>query len=164
METCCIFSCLFVSSWRLFHPFSLKPRNTSLYKNHYMTINHLSSPSFQEKDVYGNEVQRLGRPLPVEYLLVDVPASTPMVPLFTFHERKDVSQYFPVENRMIDGHIQDFAALSDYLAKSRSMDFLEVWFRLFFIIRSGLQQAFPFSSVCPTFICCSICIVWICSR
>ncbi|XP_062534066.1 nuclear protein localization protein 4 homolog [Armigeres subalbatus] len=78
-----------------------------------------------EKDVYGNEVQRLGRPLPVEYLLVDVPASTPMVPLFTFHERKDVSQYFPVENRMIDGHIQDFSTLSEYLAKSRSMDFLE---------------------------------------
>lgn len=80
---------------------------------------------YKEKDVYGNEVQRLGRPLPVEYLLVDVPASTPMVPLFTFHERKDVSQYFPVENRMIDGHIQDFSTLSEYLAKSRSMDFLE---------------------------------------
>ncbi|XP_058454688.1 nuclear protein localization protein 4 homolog isoform X2 [Malaya genurostris] len=80
---------------------------------------------YKEKDVYGNEVQRLGRPLPVEYLLVDVPASTPMVPLYTFHERKDVSQYFPVENRLIDGHIQDFAALSDYLGRSRSMDFLE---------------------------------------
>uniref|UniRef100_A0A8D8B3G5 Nuclear protein localization protein 4 homolog n=1 Tax=Culex pipiens TaxID=7175 RepID=A0A8D8B3G5_CULPI len=80
---------------------------------------------YKEKDVYGNEVQRLGRPLPVEYLLVDVPASTPVVPLYTFHERKDVSQYFPVENRLIDGHIQDFSALSDYLARSRSMDFLD---------------------------------------
>ncbi|XP_053697896.1 nuclear protein localization protein 4 homolog isoform X2 [Sabethes cyaneus] len=80
---------------------------------------------YKEKDVYGNEVQRLGRPLPVEYLLVDVPASTPVVPLYTFHERKDVSHYFPVENRLIDGHIQDFAALSDYLGRSRSMDFLE---------------------------------------
>ncbi|XP_055539071.1 nuclear protein localization protein 4 homolog isoform X2 [Wyeomyia smithii] len=80
---------------------------------------------YKEKDVYGNEVQRLGRPLPVEYLLVDVPASTPMIPLYTFHERKDVSHYFPVENRLIDGHIQDFAALSDYLGRSRSMDFLE---------------------------------------
>lgn len=80
---------------------------------------------YKEKDVYGNEVQRLGRPLPVEYLLVDVPASTPVVPLYTFHERKDVSTYFPVENRLIDGHIQDFSALSDYLARSRSMDFLD---------------------------------------
>lgn len=80
---------------------------------------------YKEKDVYGNEVQRLGRPLPVEYLLVDVPASTPVVPLYTFHERKDVAQYFPVENRLIDGHIQDFSALSDYLSRSRSMDFLD---------------------------------------
>lgn len=80
---------------------------------------------YKEKDVYGNEVQRLGRPLPVEYLLVDVPASTPMIPLYTFHERKEISQYFPVENRLIDGHIQDFTALSEYLARSRSMDFLE---------------------------------------
>ena len=80
----------------------------------------------QEKDVYGNEVQRLGRPLPVEYLLVDVPASTPLVPLYTFLERKDAKQYFPVENRMIDGHIQDFAALANYLAKSRSLPFLDV--------------------------------------
>ncbi|XP_058128457.1 nuclear protein localization protein 4 homolog [Anopheles ziemanni] len=80
---------------------------------------------YKEKDVYGNEVQRLGRPLPVEYLLVDVPASTPLVPLYTFHERKDAKEYFPVENRLIDGHIQDFSALADYLAKSRSMPFLE---------------------------------------
>jgi hypothetical protein len=35
---------------------------------------------FQEKDTYGNEVSRLGRPLPVEYLLLDVPASTPRHP------------------------------------------------------------------------------------
>ncbi|XP_049535201.1 nuclear protein localization protein 4 homolog [Anopheles darlingi] len=81
---------------------------------------------YKEKDVYGNEVQRLGRPLPVEYLLVDVPASTPLVPLYTFLERKDAKEYFPVENRLIDGHIQDFSALASYLAKSRSMDFLDV--------------------------------------
>ncbi|XP_053671095.1 nuclear protein localization protein 4 homolog [Anopheles nili] len=81
---------------------------------------------YKEKDVYGNEVQRLGRPLPVEYLLVDVPASTPLVPLYTFHERKDAKQYFPVENRMIDGHIQDFSTLADYLDKSRSLPFLDV--------------------------------------
>uniref|UniRef100_A0AAG5CY80 Nuclear protein localization protein 4 homolog n=1 Tax=Anopheles atroparvus TaxID=41427 RepID=A0AAG5CY80_ANOAO len=81
---------------------------------------------YKEKDVYGNEVQRLGRPLPVEYLLVDVPASTPLVPLYTFHVRKDAKGYFPVENRLIDGHIQDFSALADYLAKSRTMPFLDV--------------------------------------
>uniref|UniRef100_U5EVM2 Nuclear protein localization protein 4 homolog n=1 Tax=Corethrella appendiculata TaxID=1370023 RepID=U5EVM2_9DIPT len=80
---------------------------------------------YKEKDVYGNEVQRLARPLPVEYLLVDVPTSTPLIPLYTFPARKDSKDYFPVENRMIDGHIQDFQILSQYLGKSISMNFLE---------------------------------------
>uniref|UniRef100_A0A182MG17 RanBP2-type domain-containing protein n=1 Tax=Anopheles culicifacies TaxID=139723 RepID=A0A182MG17_9DIPT len=100
-----------------------------------------------EKDVYGNEVQRLGRPLPVEYLLVDVPASTPLVPLYTFLERKNAKQYFPVENRLIDGHIQDFAALADYLAKSRSMPFLDAvsdFHLLFYLYR--MEDMLPMKS------------------
>lgn len=54
--------------------------------------------SFQEKDSYGNEVLRLARPLPVEYLLVDVPASTPLTPQFTFYASDTITP-FPVENR-----------------------------------------------------------------
>lgn len=77
----------------------------------------------QEKDTYGNEVPRLARPLPVEYLLVDVPASTPLTPQFTFNP--DINkQYFPVENRMVDGHIQDFNSLSSYLGQFSSREFL----------------------------------------
>jgi nuclear protein localization family protein 4 len=53
---------------------------------------------FQEKDGYGNEVPRLARPLPVEYLLVDIPASTPLTPLFTFYADAN-TRPFPVENR-----------------------------------------------------------------
>lgn len=53
---------------------------------------------FQEKDGYGNEVPRLARPLPVEYLLVDIPVSTPLNPLFTFCADANVRP-FPVENR-----------------------------------------------------------------
>jgi nuclear protein localization family protein 4 len=52
----------------------------------------------QEKDRYGNEVPRLARPLPVEYLLVDVPASTPLTPLHTFHCEPNTTP-FPIENR-----------------------------------------------------------------
>lgn len=79
--------------------------------------------SFQEKDSYGNEVPRLARPLPVEYLLVDVPASTPLVPQFTFNS--DTSKrYFPVENRLVDGHIQDFNSLSSYLSQFAPPEFL----------------------------------------
>ncbi|BFF90162.1 nuclear protein localization protein 4 homolog [Drosophila madeirensis] len=79
---------------------------------------------YKEKDQYGNEVQRLARPLPVEYLLVDVPASTPVKPqyMFTNHEKR---QAFPIENRYIDGHLQDFSALSGYLSAWGEEEFLE---------------------------------------
>lgn len=80
---------------------------------------------FQEKDQYGNEVSRMARPLPVEYLLVDIPASTPLVPVYTFTARNDKAT-FPVENRLLDGHLQDFNALSAYLSKWEPNEFLEV--------------------------------------
>lgn len=79
---------------------------------------------FKEKDQYGNEVQRLARPLPVEYLLVDVPASTPLQPQYTFTQC-DKKQPFPVENRYLDGHLQDFNALSTYLSHWAEDEFLE---------------------------------------
>ncbi|XP_046391549.1 nuclear protein localization protein 4 homolog [Ischnura elegans] len=79
---------------------------------------------YKEKDSYGNEVPRLARPLPVEYLLVDVPASTPLNPLFTFHCDPAVES-FPVENRLVDGHIQDFNALTTYLSQFRDGDFFK---------------------------------------
>ena len=55
---------------------------------------------FQEKDSYGNEVPRLARPLPVEYLLVDVPASTPLVPQYKFYVDPKIRP-FAVENRLV---------------------------------------------------------------
>lgn len=77
----------------------------------------------QAKDQYGNEVQKLARPLPVEYLLVDVPTSSPLVPLYTFpaHEHP-----FPVENRLIDGHLQDFGSLHKYMQRFTPQEFLTV--------------------------------------
>lgn len=79
---------------------------------------------YKEKDQYGNEVSRLARPLPVEYLLVDVPASTPLVPLATFTARTD-RQMFPVENRYLDGHLQDFNAVSSYWTAAAADEFLD---------------------------------------
>ncbi|GJQ72127.1 hypothetical protein Trydic_g3222 [Trypoxylus dichotomus] len=76
-----------------------------------------------EKDSYGNEVSRLARPLPVEYLLLDVPASTPLTPTYTFNNNT-TKQPFPIENRLVDGHIQDFNALSTYLAQFSPNEFL----------------------------------------
>lgn len=45
-------------------------------------------------------MSRLARPLPVEYLLVDVPASTPLTPQFTFHISNTITP-FPIENRYV---------------------------------------------------------------
>lgn len=79
---------------------------------------------YKEIDQYRNEVSRLARPLPVEYLLVDVPASTPLTPMYTFTVDTNRSP-FPIENRYIDGHLQDFNALCTYLSRWQSNEFLD---------------------------------------
>lgn len=70
---------------------------------------------YKKKDEYGNEVTKIARPLPVEYLLVDVPVSTPKSPQFTFSVAGPGEKQFPIENRPIPGHLQDFNALAAYL-------------------------------------------------
>lgn len=89
----------------------------------------------------------MARPLPVEYLLVDVPASTPLVPIYTFTARTD-KDMFPVENRYLDGHLQDFNALSAYLSNWAPNEFLEVYYGLPFVIHSiFLNNIFYFQAV-----------------
>merc|ERR1712066_895597 len=39
---------------------------------------------FKEMDKYKNEVKKIGRPLPVEYLLLDMTVSAPVEPLYPF--------------------------------------------------------------------------------
>lgn len=64
----------------------------------------------QSKDKYGNTVTKIGRPLPVEYLLIDMPAAFPKEQTFTFAEKAAYniapSDHFPVENRQDIGHKQ----------------------------------------------------------
>lgn len=79
----------------------------------------------QDKDQYGNEVQKMARPLPVEYLLVDVPASSPLTPLYTFPSQQ---HRFPIENRsMIFQQLQDFSNFHQYMQKYTARDFLTVF-------------------------------------
>ena len=58
----------------------------------------------QERDGYGNEVTQIARPLPVEYLLVDLPAAFPVEPQTTFSIISEKA--FPVENRADIGDLQ----------------------------------------------------------
>ncbi|XP_041362260.1 nuclear protein localization protein 4 homolog [Gigantopelta aegis] len=79
---------------------------------------------YKNKDNYGNEVTQLARPLPVEYLLVDIPAAFPVEPQYTFQTNPDVKP-FPTENRSDLGEIQDFNSLVQYMGSFQPSQFLE---------------------------------------
>lgn len=76
---------------------------------------------YKDKDEYGNEVTQLARPLPVEYLLVDMGAAFPVEPQYTF---KKADKPFPVENRNAVGDAQDFNALIHYMEQFPPSQFL----------------------------------------
>lgn len=76
-------------------------------KQYVPTVNYMA------KDEYNNEVRKIGRPLPVEYLIVDVPASMPKEPRYTFYANSKVDS-FVVENRSIIGQHQDATTVAKY--------------------------------------------------
>lgn len=56
--------------------------------------------NLKEKDNYNNEVTKIARPLPVEYLIVDLPAAFAKDPAYTFNENSNLIKIsFPIENR-----------------------------------------------------------------
>lgn len=56
-------------------------------------------------------MSRLARPLPVEYLLVDIPASTPLNPQFTFYVSNNITPFL-IENRYVKKvHRTDYSFL-----------------------------------------------------
>ncbi|XP_054155355.1 nuclear protein localization protein 4 homolog [Oppia nitens] len=97
---------------------------------------------YKEKDMYNNEVQRLARPLPIEYLLVDVPVSSPMHPKYTFNPLEQMER-FPIENRHIAGHLQDFNSLSKYLRQFGGNHFLEAMSDFHLLIYIATMDALP---------------------
>ncbi|XP_014220725.1 nuclear protein localization protein 4 homolog isoform X1 [Trichogramma pretiosum] len=100
---------------------------------------------YKEKDSYGNEVSRLARPLPVEYLLVDVPASTPLTPQYTFYANEKITP-FPVEHRLVDGQIQEFNVLATYLQQFTPEKFLEAVSDFHFLIYIAGMDMLPLKS------------------
>lgn len=79
---------------------------------------------FKEMDEYRNEIKKVGRPLPVEYLLIDVPVSSPLQPLATFSILEGDRKHFPVENRLLESSLQDFNSFAQYMSQFRSAEFL----------------------------------------
>ena len=50
---------------------------------------------------------KIARPLPVEYLIVDLPAAFAKDPIYTFNEESpDIKSSFPIENRTDIGESQ----------------------------------------------------------
>lgn len=90
-------------------------------------------------------MSRLARPLPVEYLLVDVPASTPLTPIYTF-TANEAHGSFPVENRYIDGQIQGFDALCAYITKWEPNEFLEAVSDFHLLLYLSLLDLMPMKS------------------
>uniref|UniRef100_A0A3P9MJL3 Nuclear protein localization protein 4 homolog n=1 Tax=Oryzias latipes TaxID=8090 RepID=A0A3P9MJL3_ORYLA len=77
---------------------------------------------FKDKDKFGNDVTFLARPLPVEYLIIDITTTFPKDPQYTFTS----TQRFPIENRDILGETQDFHSLATYLSQCSSSSFLDI--------------------------------------
>ena len=81
---------------------------------------------FREKDQYNNEVTKIARPLPVEYLIVDLPAGFAKDPIYSFNDDNQVMKFnFPVENRQSIGESQDFSSLQRYMNQFPSYRFME---------------------------------------
>ena len=90
---------------------------------------------YKAKDQYGNLVTRLARPLPVEYLLTEMNVTAPQNPVQTFRNG------FPVENRPMEGQLQDFASLASH---RRQVSNLPDFFRDFhLLLYLGTQTMCP---------------------
>ncbi|GAA6078987.1 nuclear protein localization protein 4 homolog, partial [Tachysurus ichikawai] len=77
---------------------------------------------FKDTDKFGNEITYLARPLPVEFLIIDITTTFPKDPVFTFSS----TLRFPFENRDALGETQDFHSLATYLSQSSSSSFLDI--------------------------------------
>ena len=105
---------------------------------------------YKEKDNFGNEVTKIARPLPIEYLLVDVPASTPVEPKRTFNVLPS-KKCFPIENRSIEGHLQSIQEVSSYLGQFTDTQVLEAMSDFHLLIYIASQDPSVLEEMPPLF-------------
>ncbi|XP_028674159.1 nuclear protein localization protein 4 homolog [Erpetoichthys calabaricus] len=92
------------------------------YVKESSTEQYVPDVFYKDKDKFGNDITYLARPLPVEYLIIDITTTFPKDPVFTFTSM----HRFPIENRDVLGETQDFHSLSTYLSQNTSTVFLNV--------------------------------------
>ncbi|KAF7639137.1 hypothetical protein Mgra_00001372 [Meloidogyne graminicola] len=90
------------------HPELAWVREKPLNEKHYIT-----SVQYTEKNEKGEEVFRDGKPMPVEYLLVDVPCGVRKVPNYTLPIVR--GKEFSIENRTEIGQTQELNDVAKYL-------------------------------------------------
>ena len=100
---------------------------------------------YKLKDEYNNEVTKIGRPLPLEYLLIDVPAgvANKETDVAVFTDSIGLRNPFPPENRQILGEMQDFGALSNYMSQFDRTNFLEAVSDLHFLFYLATMEIYP---------------------
>uniref|UniRef100_A0A9J7YXV9 Nuclear protein localization protein 4 homolog n=1 Tax=Cyprinus carpio carpio TaxID=630221 RepID=A0A9J7YXV9_CYPCA len=94
------------------------------YAKESSTEQYIPDVFYKDKDKFGNDITYLARPLPVEYLIIDITTTFPKDPVFTFSS----TLRFPIENRDALGETQDFHSLATYLSQcfSSSSSFLDI--------------------------------------
>lgn len=79
---------------------------------------------------------------------MDVPATAPVTPTYTFTVRGD-RRGFPVENRPLDGHLQDFHALSSYLSQWQPHEFPEAIADFHLLVYLARMDMLPIKGAMP---------------
>ncbi|XP_016344868.1 nuclear protein localization protein 4 homolog [Sinocyclocheilus anshuiensis] len=93
------------------------------YAKESSTEQYVPDVFYKDKDKFSNDITYLARPLPVEYLIIDITTTFPKDPVFTFSS----TFRFPIENRDALGETQDFHSLATYLSQcSSSSSFLDI--------------------------------------
>uniref|UniRef100_A0A3B3SG87 Nuclear protein localization protein 4 homolog n=1 Tax=Paramormyrops kingsleyae TaxID=1676925 RepID=A0A3B3SG87_9TELE len=72
------------------------------YAKESSTEQYVPDVFYKDKDKFGNDITYLARPLPVEYLIIDITTTFPKDPVYTFSS----VHRFPIENRDVLGETQ----------------------------------------------------------
>lgn len=107
---------------------------------------------FREKDTYNNEVTKIARPLPVEYLLVDLPAAFAKEAIYTFNEGSKFKTDFAIENRSEIGESQDFSSLHNYMKAIPNHMFLDAMSNFHLLIFLVTNQTVHFDTALDSLI------------
>ncbi|XP_039256624.2 nuclear protein localization protein 4 homolog [Styela clava] len=86
---------------------------------------------YKMKDEYGNEITKLARPLPLAYLLLNVPAAFAIETQYTCSKP---GNGFAIENREALGELQNMEALASYFDNSSPDEFVQTLSDFHFLV------------------------------